>query len=446
MSGNPYCYSKGPNLKMKFANAITLFAYLYLSAWIPAFSETIKNNKRERPYFANIQRVDKMGGVEKFSSPLVWVWSDSKSIPCARISFKDDENGKKISVCLKKHSIIFTPETKNSIPSTFHYIIDLPFKSPKVVLSAGCENFKLEESLHGPFFIVAIQCSKDGVVARATKGVKLNPDSEKKLTSDPIQFQVTGRNKSPIGTVTLKKIKPDAPPLLPVVVVPTPIPSMAIKEKKIEPTVKKVPPQIYQRTKFEFMSGFTSVSHENTFPAGGNPTAKFQGKQIEIYACAITQKPIKYNLLMGGELRISALGGLISVYALNGFLEKKLGVIKNKNTLSMGFGFKAISMSGSDLYGISNIVGAFFRFSLFPDSNHWSFSAGYSPHLKVIPSLNNASYNLTAKYTLPWLKNKFFAGLDINLIKLETFISPGSVVVDYNEHSYGLLLGFKFGE
>ena len=200
-----------------------------------------------------------------------------------------------------------------------------------------------------------------------------------------------------------------------------------------------------QNYRFDIMGGYASVSHQNTYPLGGNTEALFQGKQLEVYASAATLTPVLFGLQIEGELRLNALGGLNSIVLGSAYLEKNYLIAKNK-VFSLGFGGSAITMSGSSLYGIRNVGGYAVHLSVFPVKRHWSFGVTLSPLLQFAPSFTNAWLNITAKYTLPFFKDRFSLAVDLNWIGLNTLYSSGASALNYKEHSYGLLLGCNFGE
>jgi hypothetical protein len=226
-----------------------------------------------------------------------------------------------------------------------------------------------------------------------------------------------------------------------------PVQEIVLNEPKKNTLATDASPQAksLKNYRFDIFSGYASVTHQNTFPLGGNTEALFQGKQLEIYASAATITPVLFELLLEGELRFSALGGLNSIVLGSAYLEKNYLISKDK-VFCLGLGGSGITMSGSSLYGIRNVGGYAVHLSVFPVNRHWSFDVTLSPLLRFAPSFMNAWLNITTKYTLPCFKDRFSLAIDLNWIGLNTLYSSGASVLNYKEHSYALLLGYNFGE
>ena len=400
---------------------------------------------------SKILRVDESGEVLKLSAPFFWQWTPGEKTPCARIRFED--LGQKISVCLTEGSSIYPPQAE---PTQVHYNISLPYSHPEVLMDRNCNDYQLKKNLTGTFFIAAVYCNKNEVQIFTSAPTLFNVAAVKNGNDREKVFAVIDSNGKSLGQIYLKmKPRPVVKKPLPLIVLPPPLPPPPPPLPIVKPTrsprpaarIAPAPPPLRYYSKYlvHMMLGGGIVSHENTFQTTAHPTALIQGHQLEVYLNALSLSPNRFKLLFEGEFRMMALGGLNTTYIGNGYAERIMTTMQNKNSILFGLGMSYVTTTGTGLYGIKDFEGPAIKLMLLPESRRWTVSAGCSPFFQGFPNLADTWWNISGKLTIPAISRHFSIGIDLNWIGATSQISDSNQV-NYSEHSYGFLMGYRFGE
>ena len=169
----------------------------------------------------------------------------------------------------------------------------------------------------------------------------------------------------------------------------------------------------------------------------------WKGGQIHAYFDAMKSDPLIYSLYPEIELHGNQLGSLSGFTLINASLSRNLSKSKSA-LLLLGLGGNLIGMNGSTHYGIITSMGYGLHLSWRSMDQRYFVTGSMGPLLTPVPSLTSAWFGITGDYRIRLFNRPVHLGIDFTWLKVPGSISGANV--DYSSKSYGLMLGYYFGE